>query len=368
MGSGDSATRPIIRPTVRDVLLTAVVVLAFTSLLLTAAGAPPLDAYYYLFQGLLSSWVKFTHVVKVWVPLTLCACGLLFTFRIGLWNIGVEGQVMMGSVFATWALRAGTDSPDLGAVFIALSMAAAALGGAIWAAVAGFLKTKGGVNEIFAGLGLNFVAQGIVLWLIFGPWKQPGVASMSGTETFPVALWLNAPALLRIPPVALALVAAALVATGLLLRYSWVGLDLKAVGRNPDAAFLYGLKPSRLMVLAMLLAGGFAGLAGNLQVTAVYHRLIPAISSNYGYLALLVVMLSNYNIWLVAPVALFFACLNVGSIQLPMMLQLDSSLGGVIQGALVLATLGVHGWRQTRSARSVLAESPPSVPPFEKGG
>ena len=61
-------------------------------------------------------------------------------------------------------------------------------GGALWAAVAGFLKTKGGVNEIFAGLGLNFVAQGIVLWLIFGPWKQPGVASMSGTETFPTAL------------------------------------------------------------------------------------------------------------------------------------------------------------------------------------
>jgi simple sugar transport system permease protein len=84
-------------------------------------------------------------------------------------------------------------------------------------------------------------------------------------------------------------------------------------------------------------------------VTAVYHRLIPAISSNYGYLALLVVMLASYNIRWVAPVAFFFACLNVGSIQLPMMLQLDSALGGVIQGALVLATLGMQGWRQVKS-------------------
>ena len=100
------------------------------------------------------------------------------------------------------------------------------------------------------------------------------------------------------------------------------------------------------MILAMMFAGGFAGLAGSLQVSGVYHRLIPAISSNYGYLALLVVMLSNYNIWLVPPLAFFFACLNVGSIQLPMMLQLDSSLSGVIQGALVLATLGVHAWRK----------------------
>jgi simple sugar transport system permease protein len=96
----------------------------------------------------------------------------------------------------------------------------------------------------------------------------------------------------------------------------------------------------------MIFAGGFAGLAGSLQVSGVYHRLIPAISSNYGYLSLLVVMLSNYNIWIVPLVAFFFACLNVGSIQLPMVLQLDSSLSGVIQGALVLATLGVHAWRR----------------------
>ncbi len=365
MASDDSAVHPLIRAPLRDILLTVAVVLVFTSLLLIVSGAPPLDTYAHLFLGSLGSWVKFTHVVKVWIPLTLCACGLLFTFRIGLWNIGVEGQVMMGSVFTTWALRAGMDSLDMAPVVIVLSLAAAALGGAMWAAVAGFLKTKGGVNEIFAGLGLNFVAQGILLWLIFGPWKQPGVASMSGTETVPTVLWLNAPALLRIPPSALALVIAALVATGLILGCTWIGLDLKAVGRNPGAAFLYGLKPSRLMVLAMLFAGGLAGLAGNLQVTAVYHRLIPAISSNYGYLALLVVMLANYRIWLVAPVALFFACLNVGSIQLPMMLQLDSSLGGVIQGAFVLATLGMHGWRQ---ARSTQAGGRPSVSPFEKGG
>ena len=107
MASNDSAGRLITLPQLREVLLTVVVVFAFTSLLLIIAGAPPLEAYYHLFLGSLSSWIKFTHVVKVWIPLTLCACGLLFTFRIGLWNIGVEGQVMIGAVFSTWALRAG---------------------------------------------------------------------------------------------------------------------------------------------------------------------------------------------------------------------------------------------------------------------
>jgi simple sugar transport system permease protein len=272
----------------------------------------------------------------------------LFTFRIGLWNIGVEGQVMMGAIFTTELLRLGGEG-HAPLITLSMSLVAGMLGGAAWAMIAGFLKTRGGVNEIFAGLGLNFVAQGIILWLIFGPWKRPGVASMSGTETFPVSLWMPQIMSLRLSPVALALVVVALVLSGWLLRYARVGLNLRAIGNNASAAFLFGLKPGRHMILAMLFAGGFAGLAGSLQVSGVYHRLIPAISSNYGYLALLVVMLSNYNIWLVPLVAFFFACLNVGSIQLPMVLQVDSSLSGVIQGALVLATLGMTAWRKRRA-------------------
>jgi len=133
-----------------------------------------------------------------------------------------------------------------------------------------------------------------------------------------------------------------------MLKYARFGLSLKAIGSNREAAYLFGLNPDLFMLLAMTFAGAFAGLAGSIQVTAVYHRLIPAISSNYGYLALLVVMLANYHIAAVPAVAFFFACLNVGSIQLPMVLKIDSSLSGVIQGALVLATLAVQAWRMKR--------------------
>jgi ABC-type uncharacterized transport system permease subunit len=329
----------------RHTLVSLVVVFCFTSLILLFSGAPPFAAYYYIFKGSLGSWIKIAHVIKAWIPLALCGCGLLFTFRIGLWNIGVEGQVMMGAVFTTALLRFGVDSGQA-VFFLWLSLPAGVLGGALWALMAGFLKTKGGVNEIFAGLGLNFVAQGIVLWLIFGPWKRAGVASMSGTEIFPRALWLHDLPSIRFSPAALAMVVISLVLTGLLLRYTRIGLNLKAIGNNQRSAFLFGLKPARHMILAMIFAGGFAGLAGSLQVSGIYQRLIPSISSNYGYLALLVVMLSNYNIRWVPPLAFFFACLNVGSIQLPMMLQMDSSLSGVIQGALVLGILGVHAWRK----------------------
>jgi len=334
----------------RQTAVSLLAVFIFTTLVLYLAGAPPFAAYFHIFKGSLGSWIKFSHVIKAWIPLMLCACGLLYTFRIGLWNIGIEGQIMMGAVFATALLRTGVEDGSPVISFF-LAFPAAIIGGAIWAVFAGWLKTKGNVHEIFAGLGMNFVAQGIILWLIFGPWKRPGVASMSGTELFSDNLWLSYVPGLRLSPMGLTMAFVALGATALMLRYTRIGLNLKAIGANARAAVLYGLKPGRYMLLAMAFAGGFAGLAGAFQVTGVYHRLIPAISSNYGYLALLVVMLANYNIWLVPVVALFFAGLNVGSIQLPIVLQVDSSLAGVIQGALVLTVLAAHGFHEWQKQR-----------------
>ena len=107
----------------RSFLLTVVAVFIFTSLVLLIAGAPPLAAYYHIFKGSLGSWLKFAHVIKAWIPLTLCACGLLFTFRIGLWNIGIEGQVMMGAIFSTAVLRLGLES-QMPSTIIYLSIAA----------------------------------------------------------------------------------------------------------------------------------------------------------------------------------------------------------------------------------------------------
>jgi len=346
----DDEGRETLGEYIREALITVVAVFAFTTLVLFIAGAPPLDAYYHIFKGSLGSWVKITHVIKAWIPLTLCSCGLLYTFRIGLWNIGVEGQVVMGAIFTTYVLRLGVES-SFPLVYLMFSFVAGIAGGALWALCAGYLKTKGGVHEIFAGLGLNFVAQGVVLWLIFGPWKRPGVASMSGTEVFPQEMWLPYIASLRLSPAGLVLAVIALILTAAMLRYTKIGLYLKAIGNNPNSSYLFGLKPGRYMLIAMIFAGGFAGLAGSMQITGVYHRLIPAISSNYGYLALLVVMLANFNVWVAPLVAFFFACLNVGSIQLPMMLQLDSSLSGVIQGTLVLATLAIHAWRTSHRAK-----------------
>lgn len=318
--------------------------LALTVLVALPSGAPPLQTLQVLLLGGLGSMSKFGQVLTVFVPLMLCSAGLLVPFTARLWNIGIEGQVVLGAIFCTGALMPFNQG---GPAHIALALAAGMLGGALWALLAGVLKTWGRVHEIFSGLGLNFVAMGLTIWLIFGPWKRPGVASMSGTETLDVSLWLDRMGRLASSWTALALAAAALTLVAVLLTRTQWGLGLKAVGQNPKAARLFDLSPRRRMLQAFALCGALGGLAGAVQVLGVYHRLLPSISSGYGYTALLVGMMASFRILPVPFICLFFAVLNVGSIQLPLQLNLDSSFSGVIQGLMVLSvfvTQGLRAW------------------------
>lgn len=324
-----------------------VLALLLTTVVLLASKSPPLAAYANIVLGATGSWDVVANVLVSWVPLLLVTAGLMITFTGGLWNIGIEGQITLGAIFTTWALRLLQSSGMNPAIVITVSIVAGMAGGALWAMLAGALKTFGGVNEIFGGLGLNFVATALNLWLIFGPWKRPGVASMSGTVPFAHDLWLpTLTAQSRLSPSALVIAVLAILVVYSLLQGTYFGMRLKAVGKNPSAAYLLGVPTWQYSMISFALCGIFAGLAGAVQVTSVYHRLIPSISSGYGYLGLMVAMLVNYRTALAAPVALFFAALNVGSIQLPIVLKLDSSLAGVIQGTLVLFVLLGQGARQ----------------------
>ena len=328
-----------------------VLALLFTTAVLLIADAPPLKAYWNILLGAFGSVDSLSNVVVAWVPLLLTSAGVLVTFTAGLWNIGIEGQITLGAIFTTWVLRLLQDSALPAGVVIVLGLLAGVIGGMLWGALAGALKTFGGVNEIFGGLGLNFVASALTIYLIFGPWKRPGIGSMSGTQPFPDQFSLPMVGDLRMSFWSLGISLVGILLVYLLLTGTHFGLKLKAVGKNNKAAFVLGIPTSRYMMVAFLICGAFAGMAGALQVVGVFHRLVPSISSGYGYLGLLVAMLVNYGATWVAPVAFFFAALNLGSIQLPIVLKLDSSLAGVLQGALVLSVLMVDGLRKRVTAK-----------------
>lgn len=318
----------------------------FTALVLLIAKANPLEAFSNIFLGAVSTPIKIADSLVAWVPLILTTCGLVITYTAGLWNIGIEGQISMGAIMTTLALRLLQDSGLPPAVIILAGFLAGMAGGIIWALLAGVLKFYGGVSEIFAGLGLNFIATALTLWLIFGPWKRAGVASMSGTEPFDTSIWLPALTGYRLSIWSLLLAIVSILVVFFLLKHTVVGLRLKAVGKNAKAAIQMGISPSKYMLLAFVLCGLFAGLTGAVQVLGVYHRLIPSISSGYGFLGMLVAMLVDYQIVWAVPVALLFAALNIGGIQLPIMMKIDSTLSGVMQSSLVLFFLLMDGVRK----------------------
>jgi ABC-type uncharacterized transport system permease subunit len=323
-----------------------VLALLITTLILVAVGAPPLKTYLSILSGAFGSTRNIVAVLITWSPLLLTTAGVLVTFSAGLWNIGMEGQMTLGAIFATGALRLlqSTNLPP--ALIITTGILAGVLGGAIWAGLAGALKTFGGVNEIFGGLGLNFVATALTIYLVFGPWKRPGVGSMSGTQPFDTNLWLPTLKGTELSLWSLGISVLVIGAVYILLRGTHFGLRLKAVGKNSKAAFLMGVPTWQYSMFAFLLCGAFAGLAGGIQVTGIYHRLLPNISNGYGFLGLLVSMLINYQAIWAAPIAFLFAALNIGSVQLQIQYKLDSSFAGVLQDLLVLLVLLGQGARQ----------------------
>jgi simple sugar transport system permease protein len=336
------------------------VVLAFgvAILLLQLAGAPPFEALGLLWDGSVGSTAKVSDTLAAWVPLALASAGLVITFAAGLWNIGVEGQIVAGAIVATWIAR---EAPGPALVLVPLVLVGGVVGGVIWALFAGLLKTRGGVNEIFGGLGLDFVASGLAIYLIIGPWKRAGIASTSGTDLFRPEAWLPTVGSADIPVLAIALALAAVVLVYVLMRSTTLGLRLKAVGKNARSAQLMGIRTERHVLGAFALCGALAGLAGAIQVAGVHHKLVPAVSGGYGFLGILVVLLAGFRAAWIGPIALFFAAVAVGSTQLSLRLGLDSSLGGVLQGILVLFVIVGGAWQVRRSKRRGAARAAPAA-------
>ncbi len=329
--------------------------LVVSVLLLLLAGAPPFQSLRLVLVGAVGDGGRIADTLMSWAPLTLASAGLVVTFTAGLWNIGVEGQVIAGAIGATWAART---VPGPAPVVITAAIAAGLVGGAVWALLAGVLKTRGGVNEIFGGLGLGFVAQALATYLIIGPWKRAGIASTSGTDLFRKEAWLPTVGSTRLSPVALVVAVAAVVVVWALLRGTRFGLRLKAVGANPASARLLGVPTEATILRAFALGGGLAGVAGAILATGIQHKLVPAVAGGRGFLGILVVLLAGFRTVWVAPIALFFAVVSVGSAQLQLRLDLDSSIGGVLQGILVLFVILIGGWQAIRRRESTAGEEP----------
>jgi simple sugar transport system permease protein len=322
----------------------AVVAFGFVAALLLAIGVMPLDAVYGLLRGSVFTQSGWNETLKNATPLVIAGLAVFVALRAGLFNIGAEGQLLVGALAATAV--ALNVSGWLGS---ALSVVAGTAAGALWAFPAGWIKAFRNGHEVITTIMLNNVAGALAVGLVAGPLRNQASSSTS-TDIVSESQWL--PHLYQDTRlnVSLAIPFAVLLVWGVAVwvRKTVAGFELCATGANAKAALTAGVEVKRVTVRAMCLSGGLAGLAGALQMLAYEHKFYVGFSSGFGFDALGVALLAGSSAWGVVPAALAFGALAKGATTLQATLDVPKGLSGVLM-ACVIVVFAAYRYRRVRS-------------------
>jgi ABC-type uncharacterized transport system permease subunit len=305
--------------------------------LILIAGANPLETYAVMLRGAFGGKQQITETILKTSPLLMVGLGLTAAFRARVWNIGGEGQFYMGALFGGIIALAFPDLPAI--LLLPLMLLAGALGGALWALVAGWLKVRRGMNEIISTLMLNYIAILLMQYLVRAPLQDP-------SSYLPVSAQFSANA--RLPllfssrvHVGVLLTILLIPAVYFLLWKTPLGFKMRAVGSRTSVARYAGIRVERMILFALSFSGALAGLAGIIEVTTLHTRLKADISGDYGFSGILVALLGRMHPLGVTFASIFFAALTIGAQSMHIVSHLQPSLADAIQAIIVLSVLGV---------------------------
>ena len=321
-------------------LLALGVTLLVGSALFVMLGRDPLRGLQMFFVEPLSSLYALSELSVKATPLILIALGLAVCFRSNVWNIGAEGQFIVGALCAGWvAMQAGPATAALGKAFVVPVLLAGVLGGMAWAGLVALLRDRFNANEILVSLMLVYVAEMLLGWLVYGPWKDPQGYNFPQTITF--AAETRVP---RLVPNLRAHIGLLLALLGVALLWvflfrSYRGFALQVGGLAPAAARYAGFSSRTALWTALLLSGGLAGLAGGLEAPGPLGQLTPYVPAGYGFAAIIVAYVGRLH-----PVGIVFSgvlmsMFYIGGELAQSRLGLPKSLTGVFQGLLLFTLL-----------------------------
>jgi simple sugar transport system permease protein len=333
------------------------VALVIAAVMLLLLGVNPLVAYASLVEGAVGSTFGLTQTLVKATPLLLVGLGICIAFRANVINIGAEGQIIMGALAGAWLPLA---LPDVsGWILVPAACLVGFLAGAGWGFIPGILKARLRVNEILSTIMMNAIALQFMNLLLQGPLMDPeGVKRgtfLAQSARLPDQVWLPrlVPQTLLHAGAILALLLAFVVY--LFLWRTTVGYQIRAVGMNPDASRYAGIDVPRNVALSLTLAGGFAGLAGAVEVIGVQHRLMDGLTSGYGFTGIVAALLGGLHPLGLLPASVFFGGLLVGADKMQRAVQVPSSLVTAILGLIVLFVSGAGIWARRWSARRLAA-------------
>ena len=328
-------------PSTRMSLLSPLLALAITvligTLLFMLLGKDPVRGLQMFFVEPLKSWYGVSELAIKATPLLLIGLGLAVCFRSNVWNIGAEGQFILGAIAASYAaMQAG---PDTGRWIVGLILIAGVLGGMFWAAIVALLRDRFNANEILVSLMLVYVAEMVLSYLVYGPWKDPAGFNFPQTITFLDAT--QVPRLFAGSRVNIgALIALAMVGVFWLFMFrSLAGFQMQVGGLAPAAARYAGFSSRKALWLALLGSGGMAGLAGALEAAGPLGQLTPHVPAGYGFAAIIVAFVGRLHPVGIVFSAVLMSMFYIGGELAQSRLGLPKSLTGVFQGLLLFTLL-----------------------------
>ena len=304
-----------------------------------AFGVSPFKAYGDILRGALGSKLGITETIRRMIPLLLIGVGLTVAFRALFWNIGAEGQLLVGAIAASGiALYSGLP----GWMLLPTMFLTGFLAGGLWGVVPGLLKAKLGINDVITTLMLNYVAVFMVEWLVHSPWKGPTMRGFAYTDPFVPAATLQTIAGTRIHWFTLVFGVLAAVLLYIMVKRTRVGFEVRVVGENPHAARFSGISQVKITVLAMLISGGLAGVAGVGEVAGIHHMLLSPnhISMGYGYTAIIVAWLARRNPLAVILTAFLFGVIMRGGDVIKVSVGLPFQMVDVFNGLILFFLIG----------------------------
>jgi len=307
------------------------------------AGANPIAAYGEFLVSPLTSRYSALEVLVSSIPLILTGVSVALAFRAGYWNIGAEGQLLMGAVAGAGIGMLAGDQSRL--IVIPLAILGGAAAGALWALAPALLRVKLGIDEVVTTLLLNPVALLIVNALLNGPWANPETGfpeseRISESAQFPVLIPRSRVHLGFLVGLAIAGI------VWFVLSRTVAGLKVRAVGTGPKAARFAGINVGRTLLTVALTSGAIAGIAGVSEVAGIQYRLTSGLSSGFGYTGIVVATLGALAMPTVVLAALLLGDLNVGAGSAGRALGVPPQLGDVIQATVLLVTVGVLAYRR----------------------
>lgn len=311
-------------------IIAVIMALVVGSIFIAISGRGVITSYMALLYGAFGSKASIAETLVKTIPLIFCGLSVAFAFRCGVFNIGAEGQLLIGAVAASYVGYAFT-LPSF--IHLPLCFLAAIIAGGLWGGLAGYLKARFGAHEVITTIMLNFVALKFTEFLVNGPMRDPEGVSPKTPHVHATAELLRLIVRLNVS-IFIALIVAVVIYY--LLNRTTVGYEVRAVGYNPLAAEYGGINVAKNVVLAMFISGSLAGIAGCCEVLGVFRYFTPDISADYGFQGIAVALLAQNNPLAVILSALLFGSLSSGATKMMVLARTPKQIASIIQGLVIM--------------------------------